>query len=341
MTVRSKKTCGFNGCAEHAVAYSPHCWDHIQDKDSYGSKFLEAAAGDKSLSGSNLKKVSLKNSIFEGVDLTGSDLSQADLSGSHFFDSKFKNATFIGTDMSGCDFTHCDLTGADLTKARLSGARLWNSDLSSANLSESDLSSGDLWNTRLFNTKLWHADLEGVKSLGRSNFSDGKGFRPACRLDESGEISAEESYRQIKQSFMANGKYSDASWASFKEKTMERRMLWKKKDLNYLPSALMNVLCGYGEKPYRIIFSAFFCILAFAFAYRSLGAIESIAYPGGGMRWLDYIYYSTITYTTVGYGDFIPKPYGLFRLLAACEAFLGVFLAGLFVFTLARKYSAR
>jgi hypothetical protein len=103
----------------------------------------------------------------------------------------------------------------------------------------------------------------------------------------------------------------------------------------------MNIFCGYGEKPYRVILSAFLCIMAFAFAYKSLNAIESVAYPGSTPRWLDYIYYSTITYTTVGYGDFIPKPHGLFRLLAACEAFLGVFLAGLFVFTLARKYSAR
>jgi hypothetical protein len=57
--------------------------------------------------------------------------------------------------------------------------------------------------------------------------------------------------------------------------------------------------------------------------------------------WPDYIYYSTITYTTVGYGDFVPKPLPVFRIMAAVEAFLGVFLAGLFVFTLARKYSAR
>ena len=341
MTVHRKKICGLNGCGEYAVAHSEHCWDHTPNKDGYSAKLLKEAAENKSLAGSNLKKVVLKKSLFQGIDFTGSDLSQADLSESHFFDSKFKNASFVGADMRLCDFTHCDLTNADLTKARLSGSHLWNTDLSRANLTESDLSSVDLWNARLFNTKLWHANLEGVKSLGKSSFVNGEGIFSEWGLDESGEVSAEESYRQIKQYFMANGKYNDASWASFREKTMERRLLWKKRDLNYLPNSIMNLLCGYGEKPYRIILSAFFCILAFAFAYWALNAINSPAYPDLKIRWFDYLYYSAITYTTVGYGDFIPKPHGVFRLLAACEAFLGVFLTGLFVFTLARKYSAR
>jgi hypothetical protein len=43
----------------------------------------------------------------------------------------------------------------------------------------------------------------------------------------------------------------------------------------------------------------------------------------------------------VGYGDFIPKAHMVFRLLAALEAFCGVFVTGLFIFTLARRYSAR
>ena len=59
------------------------------------------------------------------------------------------------------------------------------------------------------------------------------------------------------------------------------------------------------------------------------------------MNIVDYVYFSTITFTTVGFGDFLPRAYPLFRVMAAAEAFLGVFLSGLFIFTLARKYSAR
>jgi hypothetical protein len=160
-------------------------------------------------------------------------------------------------------------------------------------------------------------------------------------INESGFLSAEEAYRELKRYFLANGMYNDASWASFKEKTMERHILKSKGDLNYLPSMLMNVLCGYGEKPYRIVISSLLMILAYAFLYFLLGAVERSGAAGYTLKWSDYIYYSTVTFTTVGYGDFVPRASTLYRLLAASEAFTGVFLSGLFIFTLARKYSAR
>jgi hypothetical protein len=203
------------------------------------------------------------------------------------------------------------------------------------------MTSADFWNARLYDTKLWHAVLSGARSLSKANFSNNSGPMADCRINEEGELSAVESYRNIKQLFMTSGRYNDSSWASFKEKTMERRILRKNGSIEYIPNLIMNILCGYGEKPHRIVFSAFFCILGFAALYGVSGAIECAASPGARPGWVDYIYFSTVTYTTVGYGDFVPKPFPVFRVLAAAEAFLGVFLAGLFVFTLARKYSAR
>jgi hypothetical protein len=223
----------------------------------------------------------------------------------------------------------------------MTGSRFWNSDLSGTNLSEADMSNADFWESKLHNIKLWHSVLNGARSISKSSFSRNVGPLADCRINEDGELSAEESYRDIKQLFRASGRYNDASWASFKEKTMERRIFKKKRSLEYIPSLMMNILCGYGEKPYRIVLSALFCIFAFAALYRAFGAIVYLPSPDVTPGWPDYIYYSTITYTTVGYGDFVPKPLPVFRIMAAVEAFLGVFLAGLFVFTLARKYSAR
>ena len=285
-------------------------------------------------------------SDFRGKDLKGQNLSkasmsQADLSGSNLFDAKLKDADLVGANFSGCDMTHCDLRGADLTKANLRDTRLWGADMRGAVLSECDLSDADLWNAKLFNAKLWHANLAGTKSLTRLSFSDGSKYFPRIHINESGPAAAEESYRDLKQLFLHNGLYNDAGWASFREKVMERLVMKKKGDLNYFPSLLMSVLCGYGEKPYRIIMSAAIAIFGFAFGYMLTDGAD---YTMGGnytMNLVDYVYFSTITFTTVGFGDFLPRAFPLFRAMAATEAFLGVFLSGLFIFTLARKYSAR
>jgi hypothetical protein len=334
-------TCAFKGCKEHPLALSEYCWDHLPDAASYSAKLVQALSSGTDLSSSNLKKVVIKNAHIEKANLSKACLSQSDLSGNHFFDAALDGADLVGADLSDCDITHCSMKGADLTKARLTQARIWNATLSDANLTEADLSCADLWSSNLFNVKLWHTSFSGTKSMSRLSFTGGSKVFDNPHINESGALSAEEAYRDLKQYFINNGMYNDASWASFKEKTMERLVLKKKGDWNYIPSLVMNILCGYGEKPYRIILTALSTIMLFALLYFSSGAIEHTVNPSYSMRWFDYIYYSTITFTTVGYGDFVPKPFCLFRLMAAVEAFSGVFVTGLFIFTLARKYSAR
>ena len=103
----------------------------------------------------------------------------------------------------------------------------------------------------------------------------------------------------------------------------------------------MDIACGYGEKPHRIVISALVAIFGFAAIFWALKGVESSVNPTAALTWSDYLYHSAVTFTTVGYGDIIPKASSYLRLMAATEAFLGVFLTGLFIFTLARKYSAR
>jgi len=333
--------CNSKGCPEQPLALSQYCWDHIPDRDAYTASLVKAVNGGTGFSRANLRKVALKAERLEKADFAGANLSQADLSGTHFFDATLDRAELVGANLAGCDLTHCSLKGVDLTHASLKDARLWNAELAGANLIECDLSGADLWNANLYNCKLWRTDFAQARSVTKASFSSAGKFPGNHRIDEAGLLSAEEAYRGLKQYFISNGMYNDASWASFKEKTMERLALKKKGDWLFLPSLVMNVLCGYGEKPYRIVLSALSAICLFALLYGGFGGVERAGAPTYVLRWYDYLYYSAITFTTVGYGDFIPKAAGLFRFMAACEAFCGVFVTGLFIFTLARKYSAR
>ena len=336
------KNCKSENCKKSAIFDSLFCWLHIEDGQAYKKRLEKLVEKGTSFKEVDLSGVDLSNMDLARVDFCGANLSRANLFGASLFDADLKNAELLGADLSNADLTSANLEHADLTRASLQGARLWHSNLENANLIEANLNRCDLWNAKLFNVRLWRTELSQAISLSKNNFlHKPTAFFAAYRINERGVFSAEDSYRDLKKYFLSTGRYNDASWASYREKTMERLMLKKKKDLAYLPSLAMDFLCGYGEKPYQIIFSSFFLILSYGLLYKTLNAVLYTPFAKYAMSFSDYLYYSVITFTTVGYGDFIPKSSILFRAIASSEAFIGTFMIGLFVFTLARKYSAR
>jgi hypothetical protein len=98
------------------------------------------------------------------------------------------------------------------------------------------------------------------------------------------------------------------------------KALWFK--LRWLLSAFEAILWGYGERPARVVIVAILVIAAYAFAYAS-----SFSKTKGIF---DALYFSIITFTTVGYGDIAPDT-GTIKLLSASEALCGVFLMGMLI----------
>jgi len=337
-------SCADPSCKEKAVSLSKFCWKHTADKRQYTDKlkkFLdEGGNGEKFI----LKKVVIQNSELIKVNLKNADLSQSDFKNTNLFHSDMSGANLIGCNLEEADLTGVNFKHSDLTQANLKKARLWHADLSYSNISEADLREADLWKCLLYSARLWRTELKGIKSLITQNFDN---HSPAFlsksdeKIEEKGILAAEESYRDLKQYFIEHGRYKDASWASFKEKTMENHSLLKNKNIAYFPHALMGILCGYGEKPHRVVLSSLAIILLYGITYYALKAITTSYTVSGNYSIGDCVYYSIITFTTLGYGDFIPKENVYYRLLAGSEAFIGAFMIGLFVFTLSRKYSAR
>lgn len=328
-------------CKSKAISLSPFCWEHTLNKNEHIEKLRDYLNRSNGGEGFILHKVVMRNSDLIRVNLRNSDLSQADFKNTNFSYSDITNANLIGCDLEGCDFTSANLENSDLTKANLKKTRFWHADLSHANFAEADMTEADLWKSEMFSARLWHTELKDVKSLTKQNFSK----KICCffydeRIDERGELSAVESYRRLKQYFMQNGLYNEASWASFKEKTMEKIWLRRNRNISYFPMAVMGLLCGYGEKPKRVIFSSAAIILFYSVLYYFFKMISNFKGTGLISFW-DNVYYSMVTFTTLGYGDLIPKQNIAYRLLAGSEAFVGAFMIGLFVFTLSRKYSSR
>jgi len=102
----------------------------------------------------------------------------------------------------------------------------------------------------------------------------------------------------------------------------------------WLALATSNLIWGHGERPARTLFCGIFLILLSAFFYSRGHLLENGVIFKPDL--FESLYFSVITFTTVGYGDF--SPCGLSKLVVMIEAFCGIFIIPLFVVGLSRKY---
>lgn len=113
---------------------------------------------------------------------------------------------------------------------------------------------------------------------------------------------------------------------------------WKEQALtflNWIFGSLSRLIWGYGEMPFRTFGIACGVMVLSAFCYHISGTILT----GGFVQKIDLFesfYLSIITYTTVGFGDYLPM--GWTRGVAAVEALSGIFLTPLFLIALTRRY---
>jgi uncharacterized protein YjbI with pentapeptide repeats len=178
---------------------------------------------------------------------------------------------------------------------------------------------------------------------------------------------AQQVYLFLKNNFHSIGQYNDESWAFKKERDMERKSNCHLKTLHkWLWSCFLNALYGYGEKPERVIVSAIAIIIIFAFVFMNFG-IDASPQLGTipkynilkelfiGIRYGDLLvrlkdisleqiknclYFSTVTFTTLGLGDFRPVE-GWGRIFVGAEAFIGALMIALFIYTFARRTGGR
>jgi len=100
-------------------------------------------------------------------------------------------------------------------------------------------------------------------------------------------------------------------------------------------------LFGYGERPVRILLVSFLIIVCCGLFYAS-GRCTLMEQSVGhsDISLIDGLYFSTVTFTTVGYGDIYPSPGDkLARLVAMFEATAGVLLMPMFVVSLVKRFS--
>lgn len=334
--------CKYKECKEKAISLSEFCWNHLEEKSAYREILTKHIKANNSIKDFYLRWVQLPDFDFIDVDCRNADFTVCDLEASNFSGADMRNCNLTHAKLKEAYLDNADLSEANLLGADLSKARLWHANLTKADLVESNLSGADLLNANLSLVKLWNADLKCAKLLTKHNFLYKKDkLFSKYAIDEKGFISASEGYRNLKQYFSSIGRYDDASWASFKERQMQRKQLFREGNIAYIPALLMGLICGYGEKPYRVILFSIAVIFSYAILYNITKAVDIPSRLNDAITFFDCLYFSIVTFTTLGFGDVTPKPVPFLQIFTGTEAFLGAFMIGMFVFSLGKKYSAR
>lgn len=168
-------------------------------------------------------------------------------------------------------------------------------------------------------------------------------FRGPFRRRAAGETA----YRLAKQAAMARGDYGAAGEYHYAEQcAAEARQRhaygWRPWHPGFWRSLLDLVFArgifGYGERPARALIIGLIIIVLWAFlAYGSAGISRNpIGEPDYQPTRLECLHFSIVTFTTLGYGDFQPKPH--FLPWADAEAILGLTLMSVFIVGLTRRY---
>lgn len=302
-----------------------------------------------------LRLIEQNGGTAEGLDLSGEtfadgiDLSDLDLSG-----IILRHAVFVRAHLERTVLFVADLEGARIMDTHLEDAVLIRADLDRTFLYEAYLEGVHLHGARFssdthLESAHWGSYIIGEEKKGRND-------------------QAEHIYRRLKMWYTNAGVYDVAGEFFFREMTAKRKQFWwggylewmERRDRQGLPSLkhllhplqfeklskfifprkrklfhwawsmLVNLLCGYGERPLRVVASAAVVVFGLALIYFGIGTLT----PN---NFLNSLYYSAVSFTALGYGRWAPEPTGWVKGLGAFEAFFGVFMMALFLITFIRK----
>jgi hypothetical protein len=270
----------------------------------------------------------------KGIVMEGFQLSRLDLRNIYLVNNNAKN----GFKFVNSDFYRSDLESAHCFKVDFSGCSLMK-----ANFKYANLHCANLENCNLLGANFEHAKLEHIH-WGDEILQE-KMVKNASNAEERNDLyeQAEEIYRHLRKVTEDEGLF-DLSGRFFRKEMVARRKQLPLLSSSRLLSKIVDLFCGYGEEPLKIIAFTWLAIMIYAVIYlfsglnyagevikfdMSAGVSENISHL------LDTLYFSIITFTTLGYGDITPQ--GFSRFLASTEALMGSFSLALFVVVFVKK----
>jgi hypothetical protein len=226
-----------------------------------------------------------------------------------FRDVGFKTARFAGCNLSQVSFEHCYLR-----RAKFEGCDLVNSRFESCDFSQALVADSRIDFARFANCEI------GLQNIRFRADATPQAMVRVCR--------------SLKLNAMSMGNFADAGELTYLEKTDERFGLHRERAwARWAASLAQSWLWGYGEKPWRLALVMAFNIVLF-------GSLFHFLDPLPGKTWWEHVYFSGITYLTVGYGDLAPAS-PVARFLSVVCAAAGIATFGLLIASVTKKIMYR
>lgn len=304
------------------------------------------------LRGAALAGVTLCGGFLESVDFTGADLQGARLEGARCIEARFDHAlcTRASFARAECNFAsfrgalcdHASFLGSDCSLAVFQRARLRHATFAGAVCFAATFDGAYLADALLAGMSINH-----LTDFGRpGELAEAAASTPA-RARQGGEedwyitelfpawLRAAQVVCRIRVLFKSHGYFLKADEYQYHEMVCRRHLLQQSRGGEFFEWLFKDLIFGYGLKWKRPLISVLTIIVlwgaGFAWHFRISGLHGVAGSIGYGL------YYSVISFTTLGFGN-APDLNGPWpRLLLCSEALLGTILTPLFLLAYARK----
>jgi uncharacterized protein YjbI with pentapeptide repeats len=299
--------------------------------------------------------------IFDGANLTG-----ADMSGLSLDQASFEGADLIRTDLSEASVTTASFNGAVLERASLYGtdfrnARLYGARLAGAHISDhTNLGVRDLLEERTSLTPFqgpWPAVRYDPRNPDYEQYAEDEDKPGGSAISDHSRAASV--YAEIQRVAETNAASDLASRCFRWRKDVQRKRYASddgrgntKNRLRWAWAEMSNSVARYGDSPWRVVITSNAIIMLFGVLYPLFGGMQLTGEEGQVIAfdtlltvpelptWMDILlsnlYFSAVTFTTLGYGDIRPSG-PVSQALASIESFLGAALLALLVAVLARR----
>jgi hypothetical protein len=266
------------------------------------------------------------------LDLRGIRIEQTQLDGAQLRDVNLRWSTIRDVGFKGTHLEHCNLSQASLSECYFRNTVFDNCDIVNSKFVKNEFSNARIEDCRLDFCSFKECEIT-LQTIRFRKDTDPRVLMRICR--------------NLKLNAMSMGHFADAGELTYMEKTFERHTLHRhaftteheslrlrlRAIRGWFGSILLNALWGYGERPARLLVATAAAIVLFGSVQWLLDGV-----PGEGFG--PHLYFSGITFMTIGYGDLSPK--GLLpRFLAVLEGAVGISVIGMLIASWTKKIMYR